>query len=119
MFNAQNILALTPGQNLFSIIITGVLFISLLLFFINIKRSSFKASDGKGFKSEEQLKKYEELLGKINQLFDPLVYSKNTDESYGLKPSFLDLLKNKGFNTPQLLIDSKQEFKKLSDLLNN
>ncbi len=99
------------------IAITGILLTAFLLFLILREQKTIKAIDGTAFASEEACRTYEILLDKMSKLY--AASEKNSvRETFGLKPEFLQLLKNEGFSEVKTLIKYRKEFEQLTNLFN-
>ncbi len=100
---------------LFIFLVLGFL---VLLFFMNLKRESFIASDGSIFKSQSDLDLYQDLLIKTKPLFSSEEASSTSKSILGYDKIFLTKLKTEGFRDLNNLIKYRSQFKTLSSLLN-
>ena len=110
---------LTPVQSvLFAIGLIALIFIIILSIIIGNKNNLSKARDGSTFKTKDELKSYEALVDKLSPIFNELDKENNQTKRLDLNIDFINTLKGKGFKNVQMLIKYKNEFQKLSLLIN-
>ena len=110
---------LTPVQSvLFAIGLIALIFIIILSIIIGNKSNLSKARDGSTFKTKDELKSYEALVDKLSPIFNELDKENNQTTRLDLNIDFINTLKGKGFKNVQMLIKYKNEFQKLSLLIN-
>ncbi len=106
-----------PGQIIILCLI-GILSVSFALTFFLISRGKkLKSADGTVFRSEEELKKYEELVTKLEPLFDQTKKDSQYKDTLGLDSSFIKLLTQQGFINLKTLLKYRYQFIKLASLI--
>ena len=97
------------------IALVGVGLTVTVLFFLLREQNNIKASDGTLFASEVACKRYEAVLEKVNAFYIDNG-SKSSTELFGIQMTFIKLLKE-GFKDSKMIINYKEDFQRLSDLL--
>ncbi len=107
------------------LILAGLLFTIFLfryLFSSDISQDKvFLAVDGTKFDNQRSCNEYDLLYKRLICLYqeDALLKSKNKKEILGLNLLFVKQLKNEGFSDIKTLINYKDDFHKLTELLNS
>ena len=120
MFNS--FLSLGPFQ-LGIVFISALIFLAVISFFISRIFSgsiTYKASDGTSFTSKKEKQDYELILRRLLPLYGRPADTKSNQANQNtldLDRTFLELLKTEGFSNLKLLLTYKEDFIKLSKLL--
>ncbi len=110
----NNFSAIGPFQYA-GIALAGILLTVLVLFLLLREQKSIKAIDGTRFSSEEACRAYEAVFNRINNLYsDSEKDSSNLNQ--GFQPGFLKLLKKTGFSDVKILLNYREDFRKLIEL---
>ena len=106
--------------NLVWIVIPSIVLVVSFFIFIFIRRgkNSYEASDGSILRTNEELLRYELILNKLNIIFNQDQKDNKDFQEIGLDFNFVDVLKNKGFSEPKILIKYRKELNIISDILN-
>ncbi len=93
--------------------------VSLLIFGWKALKPSrkYEAKDGTKFSTESELKKYSDLLTKLESIYEEKNFQSSNNEILDIKVDFLIQLKNKGFPDLKTLLRFKNDFIKLVRLL--
>ena len=102
------------------VILIGLIGLGIYLV-TSTSKKKFVASDGTTLDSKVEQETYESLLKTFKVIFDPTEFAnlKQNKEILGLKTAFLDKLKVSGFEDLKTLVKFKDDFIKLSELLQN
>tara|TARA_Y100001968_G_scaffold309149_1_gene328664 strand:+ start:1457 stop:1843 length:387 start_codon:yes stop_codon:yes gene_type:complete len=110
--------SLAPGQSLFLLIIFSALLLFLIIIvIINRKKIEYKSTDGSIFRNQEAYEEYEVIYERIRPLYEDINFKSKNTRIEGLNVSFINLLRTQGFENEKTLIDNKNEFIKLADIL--
>ena len=97
---------------LFSIVVL------LLIFLKSVNKKSFVADDGAAFENKYDLDLYNTLYEKTKPLFSFVEDNDSSQDFLGFEKSFLNKLRNEGFQDLKTLVMYRKQFKLLSDLFN-
>ena len=95
------------------IALAGILLTALVLFFLLREQKSIEAQDGTRFSSEKACRDYETLVEKLNALYVVDADKPANSLKLGLRPDFLQLLKEEGFSELKILLKYQEDFRKL------
>ena len=101
------------------IALAGILLTALFLFFLLREEKSIQAKDGTRFPSEQACQAYEAICERVNTLYVEDKKRPSNALILGLGPEFLKLLKRDGFSDVKTLIKYREDFRNLSQILNN
>tara|TARA_Y100001968_G_C19325804_1_gene701642 strand:+ start:671 stop:1003 length:333 start_codon:yes stop_codon:yes gene_type:complete len=96
----------------------AIAFLTLFLF-KSINKKSFVADDGSVFDSKKDLDIYVSLYDKTKPLFSPDDDKNSPQQILGFEKSFISKLTSDAFPDLKTLVKYRQQFKSLSDLINN
>ena len=104
------------------LVIVGLLVIALcsisFVVFISTKRKKYISIDGTSFKTDKELKVYEELIAKLKPLFEDTPSINRSTPILGLDLEFIKSLKEGGFKDVKTLVKNKEKFNLLNEILN-
>jgi len=109
-------LALVVGGLTFTILVFRYLFSSAS----PTTNKTFTAIDGTLFSDQKECQEYNFLFEKLGFLFDKEFFAGNKSKKdlLGMKPLFIQTIKESGFKDLKILISFKDDFKIFSELLN-
>ena len=96
----------------------AIAFLALYLF-KSINKKSFTAEDGSVFDSQSELDLYQRLYNKTKPLFSPHDEKGSSQLTMGFEKTFLTKLTKEGFPNLKTIFKYRNQFKSLSDIINN
>ena len=91
----------------------------VLFLFKSINKKSFTAEDGSVFDTQSDLELYQRLYDKTKSLFSPDDEYVSAQQILGFEKTFITKLTSEGFPNLKTIIKYRNQFKSLSDLINN
>ena len=98
-------------------ILLAIVFL-LVYLFRSVEKKSFLAKDGSSFKNQYDLELYERLYEKTKPLFSDIETNPSNQSLLGFDKSFLNKLRNDGFDDLKTIVNNRKQFQLLSDLIN-